>query len=47
LTAVASLLPQIAVVALVAAVLVTVNGVEAWRVERGRPLLLLTLPRRR
>jgi low temperature requirement protein LtrA len=41
------LLPQVAVAALVAAVLVTVNAVEAWRVESGRPLLLLTMPWRR
>jgi low temperature requirement protein LtrA len=47
IAAVAPLLPQVVAAALVAAVLVTVNGVEAWRVESGRPLLLLTLPWRR
>lgn len=45
MAAVASLLPQVA--ALVTAVLVRVNAVEAWRVETGRPLLLLTMPWRR
>jgi low temperature requirement protein LtrA len=47
ITTVASLLPHVAVATLVAVVLATVNGVEAWRVERGRPLLLLTMPWRR
>jgi low temperature requirement protein LtrA len=45
--AAAPLLPQLATAALVAGVLLAVNGVEAWRVETGRPLLLLPTPWRR
>jgi len=45
-TVLSPLLAHAASTALVAAILLTVNAVEAWRVERGRPLLLLSLPRR-
>ncbi len=47
IAALASVLPQLAVAALVATILLAVNAVEAWRVESGRPLLLLTLTPRR
>lgn len=43
----APLLPAIAVAALVTAVLVVLNAVEAWRVATGRPLPLVPMPHRR
>lgn len=43
----APFLPQLAVAAAIAVVLVVLNVVEAWRVETGRPFLLLRLPQRK
>ena len=42
--ALALLLPQLATAALVAAILLAVNAIEAWRVQTSRPLLLLPTP---
>jgi low temperature requirement protein LtrA len=44
IAAVAPLLPQLAVAAMIAAVLLALNVFEAWRVETGRTILLLQLP---
>jgi hypothetical protein len=38
-------MPTLAVAALVTTVLLTVNATEAWRVDTGRGVLLLRLPR--
>lgn len=47
LAATASAVPQVVTAVLVVLVLGAVNGVEAFIVETGRPLLLLRMPGRR